>query len=712
MAEPEQPEPAAESGPPGAAERQERGGKRGGKQRRKHSHPGGTGAVLGTYLARYSGAQGLSLLITNLLHYGSIAVVARMLGPSPLGSYALLFFFTALITQVIHMVTKPGTMRRTFGVSDDEDDVEEEDEEAEGEPLSDRPTYTLGVGLAWCTLLCLASIALVFAFRTELADWLLGDPGLADAVMFATITGAVWAIFKLAEMVIWFEGRALTYALIDSSRPAFNLVAIILLVSAGEGVEGAVLGQAIGTTLATVICIWLIRRSFQFGFSFGEVGQILRSGALRIPIASSMWMIQNADAFILSRFVDHKEIGLYNLASRTGFMVAFLPQGFRMALRPIRKGAIYTAYKKEYGQAIAQGQLLAYFILITLTAILAMVLGGEILIQIGGSAFESAAPIIPLTAAAMSMPALYRTISAMSAYPNKRPTFVVSTIFAALLYVGFALLLLGQTGIGIYAAPISMILAFLIPATYMFLRSQLGAKPIDFPYRAMLQATLIAAVIAVGYHFFHPETEFLQVPVIAVLMLAWLASLFLLRVIPQYHWHPIRHIAVSALKGSPLRLDVGAGLGALKPRDRRALRTAVVDRMSPHELVPAAGSGGDGDAAEQSVNVQPDSEGARLVRLLRRAGDRGGVPISRRSELDAGISLYLFSDQPVAVRLAKMRQLLREGSDAHELRTLADLRDALARAPAEAWAAKGARDGKRAEEGGRSGPPEVRVEGA
>jgi O-antigen/teichoic acid export membrane protein len=705
MAEPEQPEPAGEPGQPGPGKRQGAGGKPGGRRRReKHSHPGGTGAVLGTYLARYSGAQGLSLLITNLLHYGSIAVVARFLGPSPLGSYALLFFFTSLITQLIHLVTKPGTMRRTFGAGDDEDDVED-DEDEDTEPVSDRPAYTLGVGLVWCTFLAALFVALALAFRTQIAEFLLGDPSQANAVVFATITGSVWAVFKLAEMVIWFEGRALTYALVDSSRPAFNLIAIIAILAAGGGVEGAVLGQAVGTTAATILCVALLIGSFQPGFSFGELGQILRRGAIRIPIASSMWVIQNADSFILSRFLDHKAIGLYNLASRTGFMVAFLPQGFRMALRPIRKGAVYTAYKKEYGQAVAQGQLLAYFILITLTAVLAMVLGGEILIQIGGPRFESAAPIIPLTAAAMSMPALYRTVSAMSAYPNKRPTFVVSTIVAALLYVGFALLLLGQTGIGIYAAPISMTLAFVIPATYMFLRSQLGRKPIDFPYRAMLQATLLAAAIAVGYHFFHPENEFLQVPVIAVLMLVWLVSLFLLRVIPQYHWHPIRHIAVSALRGSPLRLDAGAGLGALKPRDRRALRTAIMDRMSPRDLVPAAASRGDGDAAEQSVNVQPDSEGARLVRLLRRAGDRGGVPISRRSELDAGISLYLFSDEPVAVRLAKMRQLLSEGSDAHELRTLADLRDALARAPAEAWASKESRDGRGAGKGGR--PPEV-----
>ena len=33
---------------------------------------------------------------------------------------------------------------------------------------------------------------------------------------------------------------------------------------------------------------------------------------------------------------------------------------------------------------VANGQMLAYFWLLTLTAVLAMVLGGEILIQIGG----------------------------------------------------------------------------------------------------------------------------------------------------------------------------------------------------------------------------------------------------------------------------------------------------------------------------------------
>ena len=126
--------------------------------------------MLGTQLARFSSAQGLSLLITNILHYASIAVVASMLGPSKLGSYALLFFLTGLVTQVIHLLSKPGTMMRTFGVSDDDDDaVEEDDDKDAPEEASTRPSYTLGVGMLWTIMLAVTVSLLVFAFRTPIA---------------------------------------------------------------------------------------------------------------------------------------------------------------------------------------------------------------------------------------------------------------------------------------------------------------------------------------------------------------------------------------------------------------------------------------------------------------------------------------------------------------------------------------------------------------
>src|SRR3954465_10499475 len=168
-------------------------------ERHEHSHPGGTGAAIGTHLAKFSSFQGVSLLLTNILHYSSLIVVARFLGPGSLGSYALLFFLTGLVTQIIHIISKPGTMMRTFGISDDDaDDIEDDDEG--GEVGSNRPTYTLGVGLVWTLFLAVAITLPVAIFQTQIASFLLGDSSQGPVVLFATITGAVWAIFKLAEM--------------------------------------------------------------------------------------------------------------------------------------------------------------------------------------------------------------------------------------------------------------------------------------------------------------------------------------------------------------------------------------------------------------------------------------------------------------------------------------------------------------------------------
>src|SRR5215211_4314398 len=656
-------------------------------EKQEHTHPGGAGAAIGAHLAKFSSFQGLSLLLTNLLHYASLIVVARFLGPSSLGSYALLFFLTGVVTQLIHIVSKPGTMMRTFGISDDDaDDIEED---AESEVGSARPTYTLGVGLVWTTLLAGTTIALVAIFQTQIASFLLHDPGQGSVVLFASITGGVWAIFKLAEMVIWFEGRAFTFALVDAARPAFNLTAIIVILAMGAGVKGAILGQTIGTGTATLICVAAIWPSFQKVFALPELKQILVRGAPRIPIATSLWVVQNSDVFLLSRFLDNTQIGLYNLASRTGFMVAFLPQGFRMALRPIRKTAAYEAFRREYGVAVAQGQMLAYFYLLTLTAILAMVLGGEILIAVGGAKFESVAPLVPLTAAAMSMPAMFRTIAMSGTYKKRRRMFIGSAIFVGFAYVGLCVGLLSVTSWGIYAPPAAMIAAFMIPSLAMLALTQFGDTPIKLPYVALAQATLVAVALAVAYHFAHPANQWVQLPTIAAVMLLWLGLLFLLRIVPQHHWDPIRHILRTAVgRRSVLQFQKRAGLRSLDADERDALRAAVTHRLPDESLVPAAADGGDSG----NEMTDPDSEGARLVQLLRRAGSEGGVPIATESEYDAGISLYLFSDQPVAVRLRKMRQLLAAGVDAHELRTLDDLRNDLARTREAAWK-PGARGG-------------------
>jgi hypothetical protein len=240
-----------------------------------------------------------------------------------------------------------------------------------------------------------------------------------------------------------------------------------------------------------------------------------------------------------------------------------------------------------------------------------------------------------------------------------------------------------------------MICAFMLPSTLMFGLSQFGKNPIKFPYALMAEATLVAVALAVSYHFAHPSGKLIQLPFIAAVMVLWLCLLFVLRIIPRHHWGPISHIVRSALgRHSALQFNPRAGLRAIGSDGRDELRAAVLDRVPDDTLVPDyVDDEADEGSAAASWMVHPDTEGARLVRLLRTAGSKGGIPLAEESEVDAGVSLYLFSDQPVSVRLRRMRQLLSAGVDPHELRTLDDLRNDLAKANAKDWTLDG-KDGK------------------
>jgi O-antigen/teichoic acid export membrane protein len=686
--------------------------------RQKHTNPGGSGAILGARIAKYTGFQGVSLLLSNLLHAASIIYVAHRLGPTDLGTYTLLLFISGLITQVFHIFSKPGTLRRTFGQADDDDGGSESDfgggdeGDDKDDTVSESPQRSLGNGILWASLLGLIGGGLCIIFRTPISESVMGSADKSELVLWAGILGGVGAIFKLCDIIIWFERRPITFILVDASRPFFNLVLMAWFIHQGEGVLGAIKGAAIGTTIATIISVLALVRSFEVSFTVYETKQIIRRGFARIPIAMSMWVIQNADTFLLSRYVDHKQVGYYSLAQKLGYVVSFLPQGFRIAMRPLRKSAMFDAVKAQYGSAIARGQLMAYFCLVSMVAIVTMIMGGTLIVNQASAQFQAAAPLIPFTAAAMTMPALFRTVSGQVDFPKKRWWWIGSVVLSALTFAGWIAVLVPR--IGIIGTPIASILAFGIPCAAMFIRNQRGPNPVHFPYRAIVTAALAGAAFAVFFKYIHFENKWIQLAEIGGLMLLYFGSFFFLGVIPKYHRAPLWHIAKTALRRKPHGFDRAQGLAALNSNQRRLLRDAVVNKV-PVEVftgedldgngahAPPAGANGGGDNGDHqrhlphvhmphlhhrnhelgpASQVPPD----RLVKILRKAGQKGGVPVGEITEYDDRIAKYLFADAPTAARNATMKTLVSSGADSNDLRALEDLVTYLAHTPKHEWA--------------------------
>ncbi len=428
--------------------------------------------------------------------------------------------------------------------------------------------------------------------------------------------------------------------------------------------------------LAAVIGLVVLRGSFDAVIDGGEVGPIFQRGLIRAPIMMSFWLIVNADVFVLSRFVSDADLGVYTLASRVAFIAAFLPQGFRVALRPLRKAAIYKSVEEQYGRAEQRGQLLGYFVLLCISAVLAMVLIGRVVVEIAPESFADAAPLIPITAAAMVWPALMRTVNQQTMWPGRtKVTFICCAVLAAILFISVTALLAPE--IGNYAAPVGMVAGLAPPTIYLFVRSQRSPDRISFPYQEVGTALVVATVIGVAYELL-PSLHVVAEAAVALAFAAlYVGLLFVLRVIPESHWEALSHMTRSLVSGRPDQFRPRRGLRALQQSERDALRAAV--ESSWHTRGSAGEPGPDGSDATAFE---------QLVRTLRRAGEGGGVPVGTASALDAEIGAYLFSSAPTAVRNADMRRLLGDGADAADLRALEDLVSHLAAASDDAWAGR------------------------
>jgi O-antigen/teichoic acid export membrane protein len=654
---------------------------------------GGSAAILGAKALRYSGIQGGLLAAANALMLGGVLVVAFFLGPADFGRYGLLLFLAALLNILFNLASKQGTLKRVFGTAGDDDEDEEDEDGDETAAATREDKRSLGTGMVVTAIVSMLGTAAVIALREPIADLLLGSSGYSELIVWAAIAGGAGAVFRLASLVLWLERRPGAHVAAEVARPVLMLAGVLLFVIPGAGLEGAIAGTALGIAAAAALALVLLRGSYQWAFSLAETKRIYALGAPRIPIVLSMWTVMNADIFILSRFVSAADLGVYQLASRVGILVALLPGGFRMAMRPLRKTVAYKSVQQEYGRAVARGQELGYFVLLCVSTLLVVVLAAEVLVRAAPSGYADAAPLIPLLAAGLMGPSVMRQISRSVSIPRKRLNFILSVVAAALIFIASCVVLIPE--LGLEAAPLSMLIAFGLTGAYLLGRGQRGDKPIRLPYLTILGSAALATFAGLVYHLIDPAGAVIQIGLAVALYGAYLAAIVVTGIVPRRHRGALYRVARGFIGEPASGFRPQRALRRLDPPDREALRLAIREGRPVAEIpgqleaiglsLPEASAGagqGAGDGAAISE---------RLVAAVRRAAAKGGapVPIPKRADgpgrHDARIAEFLFPEGTVAQRDARMRGLLSGGVRGKELVALEAVVEGLARAPERAW---------------------------
>lgn len=278
-------------------------------------------SVLGR-LFRHSAIYGGALIVSKSLVLVLLPIYSRELTPEEYGVYSLLLTSAAVVSGVMSLGFGTAVLRH-----------------AVVNKTRDPRDYYVSA-LTWHLLLvvCAAPLALLFADDISLA--LLGGRGHGDWV-FLTITTAVLTTAALspASYLRYRErARALSSLRIGQFALLGALNVFVLLVL-DWGIRGLLLSEALVASLFLVATVAASRDGLSGRFTGATLRELLQYGLPLVPATLSMTALLAADRYFLNGLGYARELGLYSMAYRFGFLIFLLVSAIQTAWPPIMYAA-------------------------------------------------------------------------------------------------------------------------------------------------------------------------------------------------------------------------------------------------------------------------------------------------------------------------------------------------------------------------------------
>jgi len=605
----------------------------------------------------------------------SVVVLTRFLQPAEYGQLAILLAWASILTVVFNIGSLQGTNAWVFGAAGE--DGETADEAVGGTRARDaRRALSTGfaITLAAGGLGTLAAIAIA----RPVADALIGDPDDGNLVVFATVGAALASVWRLAANAIRLERRPWSYLVATATQHLLTVALAVPFLMGGWGIDGVIVGVALGNAVAVAVALVFIRRSLRPAVSWTDAVEIMRRGRMLAPVVVGFYVIQIADVLLLSRFVPTSQVGLYRVAVRIGALVSYWTTSFHMAWGAMRRDPLHVAADTERGVGAVASTMATYFCLLTFGVLLTVSLFSEELVRIASPGYSDAAALVPLAATGWACHGFYVLAYRTAEFPSKRQWFVGLTVLSAVCF--FLSALVWVPLLGAYGISAAVITGWSVGTVGLVWRGQRGPGPTPYDWRRMLGALALAAGYLALAKSVAPTDEYVQLGLDCMLVAAYPVGLYICGVVPRGHVAGALQAARAAL-ADRLAYRRGQRLSA----EEHGVLDALVRRGRPEaEIALKAGM----DAPELH---------ARLVAALRRWA-RIGEP----RETDALVGAYLLMGGAFAEREAAATAMLAEGVDPIEADALGRVARAVRRASRRRWRAA-------APAGTADWPPSVRA---
>ena len=377
----------------------------------------------------------------------------------------------------------------------------------------DRIARTATATVAWTTTL---AVLVAVPFAGALSRLLLGFED--QPLIYCAILG-LWAFtnLEMAYAQLRVDERARTYVFASGANVGMTVVfTIALVVFAGQGARGLLLGNFGASALVVLGLWWGLRRRFSLRIRIADLRAMLRFGLPTVPADASVYALQVADRFYLFRVYSKSAAGQYAVAIKLATVVFVAVRGFQYAWPPL-------AYSIESDEEAARlySLVTTYYALATGMVVCGVALLGRWMVRLlAAPQFFGAHSALPWLALGWSLYGLYLVFIAIAG--RARVTARNLPAAAVGLAVNVALLTLlvpsSRAGLGIAGAGLALCGAYVAMLIVMYLLTRSLFK-VGFEWRRLLQLTAILAGVAVSGELLLPDDGFAGL----ALRIAWLA---------------------------------------------------------------------------------------------------------------------------------------------------------------------------------------------
>jgi O-antigen/teichoic acid export membrane protein len=463
-------------------------------------------------------AKGIALL--------TLPLYTRHVGPEAYGAAESLLTAVILASIFLRVGVGEAFIRFYF---DDEDVARRE-----------RIARTATATVAWTTTVA-ALVAVAFAGQLSRLLLNIHDPLLIDCAILG-----MWAFtnLEMAQAQLRVDERARTYVIASGVNVALTVTfTVLLVVVAGEGARGLLLGNFGASAVIVLGLWWALRRRVSLRVRTADLRAMLAFGLPTVPADASVYALQVADRFYLYRVYSHTAAGLYAVAIKLATVVFVAVRGFQYAWPPL-------AYSVESDEEAARlySLVTTYYALATGAVVCAVALLGRWMVRLlAADRYFGAHRALPWLALGWALYGLFLVFLAIAGRARVTRRNLPAAAVGLGVNVGLLVLLVPASGAGLGVAGAGLALcgayAAMLVVMYLLTRSLFR---VGFEWLRLGKLVVVLAGVAVSGELLLPSAGLAGL----LLRCAWLAlvpaGLWASRFVHPHELAQARTLAVAA----------------------------------------------------------------------------------------------------------------------------------------------------------------------